>query len=208
MKCMFCDNPASVHLTERGSKKKKREVHLCEACARKHNLVPPKCQFCDNPATVHLTDIVNKKKREAHLCESCAREHNLIPDQPTPQIDLKALLGILVGPLGGAGAADDPSALICPACGLKYAEFRNEGRLGCPEDYDVFREALEPLLERIHRSIGHTGKAPQAYREQARETELKTLRKRLRAAVKAEKYEDAARLRDLIRQKEGSDEPR
>lgn len=207
MKCMFCDSPASVHLARRGSKKK-REVHLCEECARKHNLLPPKCQFCDRPANVHLTDIVNKKKREVHLCEACAREHNLIPDQPTPHIDLKALLGMLVGPLDVVPVPDDPSALICPACGLKYGVFRNEGRLGCPEDYNVFRESLEPLIERIHRAVSHTGKAPRAYRRQAEEMELKSLRKRLRAAVKAEKYEEAARLRDLIRQKEGSDEPR
>jgi protein arginine kinase activator len=204
---MFCQNPATIHLTERGNKKG-RQVHLCEACARKNKLLPAKCQFCESPATVHLTDIVNKKKREVHLCEECARKNNLIPDQPSPHIDLKALLGMLVGPMGSAPAGDETAALICPACGLNYAEFRNEGRLGCPEDYEVFREALEPLLERIHRSIGHAGKAPRAFRELERVAELKTLRKRLRVAVKAEKYEEAARLRDVIRQKEGSDEPR
>ena len=34
------------------------------------------------------------------------------------------------------------------------------------------------------------------------------LRRQMEAAAAAEKYEEAARLRDLIRQKEGSDEPR
>src|SRR5437899_2121081 len=58
-----------------------------------------KCQFCNNQATVHVTDIANKRKRELHLCEKCARKHNLIPDQPTPHVDLKALLGLLIGPL-------------------------------------------------------------------------------------------------------------
>ena len=58
-----------------------------------------KCMFCDNPATVHLTDIVNKKKREVHLCEECARERNLLPDPPGPQIDLTALMNMLLTPL-------------------------------------------------------------------------------------------------------------
>src|SRR5262249_30332202 len=166
-----------------------------------------KCQFCENPATVHLTRIVNKKKREVRLCERCAREHNLLPGPATsPGIDLKALLSLLVGPLQ-AGAADR-AALPCPTCGLEYGEFRAEGRLGCPADYDAFRALLEPLLERIHRSLVHAGKAPRAFRRQLREAELNDLRDRMQAAAAVEKYEEAARIRDLIRQKEASDEPR
>ena len=161
-----------------------------------------KCQFCDNLATNHFTEIVKatKSKREMHLCEQCAREHDLIPDQPTPHVNVKALLGLFAGP--------PLPALTCPACGLQYGEFRAEGRLGCPEDYEAFRSALEPLIERIHRSVVHAGKMPQAVRRQAREAELGDLRERLTAAVAAERYEDAARLRDLVRQKEASDEPR
>jgi protein arginine kinase activator len=98
--------------------------------------------------------------------------------------------------------------LTCPACGLQYAQVRAEGRLGCPADYDAFRSALEPLLERIHRAVGHAGKVPRSFRRQQREAELKALRKQMLAAAKAEQYEEAARLRDLIRQKEASDEPR
>lgn len=166
-----------------------------------------KCQFCDSPATVHLTEIVQEgnRKRELHLCERCARRHNLLPTQPAaPQIDLKALLQLLVGPLAPA----DPAALTCPACGLQYGEFRAEGRLGCPADYDAFRANLEPLLERVHRSVRHAGKVPARFRRQAREAEARELRRQMHAAVAAERYEEAARLRDLIRQKEGSDEPR
>ena len=158
-----------------------------------------KCQICDNPATVHLTDIVNKKKRELHLCEKCARERNLIPEQPGPQLDLKALLNLLMHPFppGGQPAAgedviEQPVTEACEICGLTLAEFKAEGRLGCPHDYESLRAALEPLLERIHRSTGHTGKAPRAVRVQE-------WKKQMQAAVAAEDYEEAARLRDLIR---------
>jgi len=166
-----------------------------------------KCQYCSSPATVHLTDIVNKKKRQMHLCESCARGHNLITDAPGPQIDLKSLLGMLVGQFQ-QGQTADAAALTCPACGLQYVQFRAEGRLGCAAEYDAFRSVLEPLLERIHRSTTHTGKVPRAFGRKQRETELKDLRKQMQKAAKAEHYEEAERLRDLIRQKEASDEPR
>jgi protein arginine kinase activator len=97
--------------------------------------------------------------------------------------------------------------LTCPACGIKYMEFRAEGRLGCPHDYDVFRVGLEPLLRRIHRKIRHTGKVPRRRpKTTSVHTELLELRNQLRAAVEAEQFEEAARVRDLIRQKEAADE--
>jgi len=156
-----------------------------------------KCQICDSPATVHLTDIVNKKKRELHLCERCARERNLIPAPPGPQIDLKALMNLLMHPFPQAGKAleESPVGITCQVCGLTLAEFKAEGRLGCQHDYEALRAALEPLLERIHRSVTHTGKAPRAVR-------LREWKKQMQKAVAAEDYEEAARLRDLIRQVE------
>jgi protein arginine kinase activator len=156
-----------------------------------------KCQICENPATVHLTDIVNKKKRELHLCARCARERNLIPEQPGPQIDLKALLNVLLHPFPQSGQPGEPVPAVetCEVCGITLAEFKAEGRLGCPHDYESLRPALEPLLERIHRSVTHTGKAPRAVR-------VREWQKQMRAAVAAEDYEEAARLRDLIRRAE------
>ena len=165
-----------------------------------------KCMFCDSPATVHLTDIVNKKKREAHLCERCARERNLLPDPPGPQIDLTALMNLLMTPFKPTAAAlpasPDPS---CPTCGLTYAAFKAEGRFGCAHDYDAFLQVLEPLLERVHRAVSHDGKQPLTARRAA---ELDALKGRMKSAVANEDYEQAARLRDLIRQKEASDESR
>jgi protein arginine kinase activator len=157
-----------------------------------------KCQICENLATVHLTDFVNKTKRELHLCERCARERNLLPDPPGPQLDLKALLNLLMHPFppaaegaDGTAAAEKPAG-ACEVCGLTLAEFKAEGRLGCPHDYEALRETLEPLFERIHRSTAHAGKSPRAIR-------VRGWKKKMQEAVAAEDYEEAARLRDLIR---------
>ncbi len=158
-----------------------------------------KCQICgSNPATVHLTDIVDSHKKEVHLCQSCAEQQHLVNKQ---ELNLPAILQNLIGQHLGA-QTDELARLTCPACGIKYMEFRAQGRLGCPHDYEVFRGGLMPLLQKIHRAERHQGKAPQRSvlppQEQA---ELVELRRRLQNAIDREAYEEAARLRDLLRRK-------
>ncbi len=163
-----------------------------------------KCQSCDLPATVHLTEIVGGKKRELHLCQACAEKKEILKQQ---ELNLSTILQTVIGQHVGA-PNDELARLTCPACGIKYMEFKAAGRLGCPHDYAVFRDALVPLLERIHRSARHRGKVPpNALRHAARQAELRDLRQGLRRAVDAEAYEEAARLRDEIKQKEAADEP-
>lgn len=163
-----------------------------------------KCQSCDQSATVHLTEIVNGKKKEKHFCQECAEKQELLKQQ---ELNLTAILQSVIGQHVG-GQADELSRLTCPSCGIKYMEFKAAGRCGCPNDYQVFREPLLPLLERIHRGVRHVGKVPpHALQHAALQTELRDLRQQLRIAVEQEAYEEAARLRDLIRQKDNPDEP-
>jgi protein arginine kinase activator len=162
-----------------------------------------KCQFCSNPATVHLTDIVEGQKNELHLCHSCAESKQLIKQQ---ELNLPAILQTLIGQHVGA-QTDELARLTCPACGIKYMEFRAQGRLGCSHDYDAFRVGLEPLLLRIHRATRHVGKAPKHQGPSpGRAAQLVELRRQLQSAVEAEQYEEAARIRDLLRKKEATDE--
>jgi protein arginine kinase activator len=159
--------------------------------------------LCSNPATVHLTDIVENQKREVHLCQSCAEAQQLVKQQ---ELNLPAILQSLIGQHLGP-QTDELARLACPACGIKYMEFRAQGRLGCPHDYAVFRAGLLALLQRIHRSAHHVGKVPRRGAPPAgRQAELVELRRRLQHAVETEAYEEAARLRDLLRQKEATDE--
>lgn len=162
-----------------------------------------KCQYCSNPATVHLTDVVKKQKKELHLCQACAEKQQMLQhNELNLNVIVQSLLGQHVGPL-----PDELARLTCPRCGIKFMEFRAEGRLGCPHDYEVFRGELEKLLERIHRATRHTGKTPQRRpADPAALAEVLELRRQLREAVESEAYEQAARLRDLIRQKEATDE--
>jgi protein arginine kinase activator len=161
-----------------------------------------KCQVCSSPATVHVANLVNGKKHVTHLCQRCAEEQQLLKQD---DLNLPALLQALIGQHAGQWT-QDLARLACPACGIKYMEFRNSGRLGCPNDYDVFRAGLSPLLERIHRSRRHVGKTPRRPGDPIRLAAVADLRRRLQEAVEAEAFEEAARLRDLLREKEATDE--
>ena len=155
-----------------------------------------KCQICKKrEATVHLTEIEGKEKREIHLCEECAREKTgLLPKQ----ISLGELFLSLVQQQDREGAK--LLRKTCPNCGISYLEFKTGGRLGCSRDYEVFEEALMPLIERLHQSTRHVGKTPSRAGESvARENELMRLRRELDKAVQNEDYEKAAELRDKIR---------
>jgi protein arginine kinase activator len=158
-----------------------------------------KCQKCSKPATIHITEIVQGAPLEFHLCEEHGRPlqtgEPLEPANPTELAMAKL-----------AAARKDTSELdkqTCPMCGISFLEFRNAGRLGCPNDYEAFRDELIPLLENIHGDTQHGGKAPRRVPQDRRQqSELARLRQAMKQAIANEKYEEAARLRDQIQQLE------
>ena len=63
-----------------------------------------------------------------------------------------------------------------------------------------------PSIERIHGRAVHTGKVSgSAPVEQKREKEISDFEKELKKAVEDQNYEEAARLRDIIREMKGED---
>jgi protein arginine kinase activator len=163
-----------------------------------------KCQKCAKPATFHITDIERGKPREYHFCDEHARQH-LTPSEPETEPQPMSELAKKLIVSGGQGAAREgaesaANKLACPVCQITFAEFRHSGRLGCPYDYEVFRDELMPLLENIHDETRHSGKVPRrAPRNSQQQTTLIQLRNDLKRAVAAEDYESAARVRDKIR---------
>ncbi|MBV9124949.1 MAG: UvrB/UvrC motif-containing protein [Planctomycetes bacterium] len=159
-----------------------------------------KCQRCTKAATLHITEVVGEEQfEELHLCEECANKYLYEPQQKA---------GGTKGSTGPLEEGEEASALNqreCPVCGIKFVEFRNSGRLGCPNDYQEFRDQLAPLLENIHGETRHCGKTPRRLPQNKQtQSELMQLRKHLQQAVNREAYEEAARLRDRIRKLEES----
>ncbi len=160
-----------------------------------------KCQYCEKPATFHITELTGDKPSELHFCEEHVRVYLTQLDEP--QEAPAGLAGVLAQHLKVGQAAADLARLdqqACPICGVTFYEFRHAGRLGCPHDYNCFREELEPLIMNIHGATEHKGKRPKrgAYGadHQAR---LIQLRREMREAIEQEDYERASQLRDEIR---------
>ncbi|WP_018131248.1 UvrB/UvrC motif-containing protein [Effusibacillus pohliae] len=158
-----------------------------------------KCQECgQRPATVHFTKIVQGDKSEFHLCEVCAREKGEWMSPASAGFSLNSLLSGLLNfdPPGGTAAAPPR----CSTCGLTYSQFSQYGRFGCADCYKHFQSRLEPLLRKVHGSTTHAGKVPRRTGGKIKlQRELDKLRAQLQAAVQAERFEEAAELRDKIR---------
>src|SRR5690606_9385731 len=92
------------------------------------------------------------------------------------------------------------SRKACPECGMTFAQFRQSGILGCASCYDAFPEQLSMLIQRAQGgATHHTGKTPRrAGKSLDRQLERQRLIKQLDAAVDAEQYERAAKIRDLL----------
>ncbi len=165
-----------------------------------------RCDNCgEREAVIHLTQIVDNTVTTLHLCERCAAEKGV----DTAEQVAKYPLGDFLATLGeGTAAAAADAGRACPACGATLQDFRQTGRLGCAECYTTFAPQLRDLLRRIHGTTQHEGEryrgaggaAPAGAGGGAADAGgLAALRERLRRAVEAEDFEEAARLRDAIR---------
>jgi protein arginine kinase activator len=151
-----------------------------------------KCDLCSKPATVHLTQIVNNKIHKVDLCEACAQAKGVTDPSGFSLADL--LLKASLNPEVGGDVR-------CESCGFTQQDFKKTGRFGCPACYDHFANLLEPMLDTMHKGIVHTGKVPQrALARRSQYERLTRLETDLEQAIKAERYEDAARYRDELNQ--------
>jgi protein arginine kinase activator len=168
---------------------------LCERCGKKN-------------ADVHIRQAVQGVVSEHHLCRDCARElsPSWKPGGDFLEFSIGTFLENLCKSLGpsipdeGKNCRKIPP---CPRCGLDFEEFRKTGRFGCAGCYEAFREWIRPLFVRIHGSEAYRGPAPEGIPVSGAEDELSLLKKQLKDAVDAERYEMAATLRDRIRVLEG-----
>ena len=160
------------------------------------------CEICGKKeATVHLTEIVNDKVTKLHLCEDCAKEKGSEMEEHFGLNDLLAGLA----DLGASVEPDVLDTIKCPSCGFTYRDFKKIGRLGCGNCYDAFKKHLAPLLKRIHGSDRHVGKVPLMVGKTVKDARsIQDLKMRMEKAIQAEDFEEAARLRDNIKDLEKS----
>ena len=159
------------------------------------------CDICGNKeATVHLTEIVNDKVTKLHLCEECAKEKGVEMEEHFGLSDLLAGLADL-----GTNNVEPEvmDTTKCPSCKFTYQDFKKVGRLGCSECYEAFKNQLAPLLKRIHGADRHVGKVSLTVGKTVKDTKtIQDLKMKMEKAIQLEEFEEAARIRDQIKEME------
>ena len=153
---------------------------LCEKCGK-------------NNATVMYTQIVNGQKSTLNICSACASGESIFDN---------------FGSLLNFGTRHSSQNTVCPVCNMTLAEFSRKGRMGCGECYNTFRAHAGAMLKKIHGTQKHvTDSAPQVKEEvkEVKETPknpVDELKEKLTKAISEENFEEAAVLRDKIREME------
>lgn len=167
-----------------------------------------RCQKRD--AKILYTEIINGVKKEQHLCEECATDYTSF-QMEKPLMNSELTLGDLLSTLLDNYTASDKKkqgesipTLTCSNCGTTYEEFIQKGRFGCAQCYRSFNGQLGKTLKGIQGSEIHTGKRPKGYqtpsisKKDISETDKLTMK--LHEAIEKEEFEEAARIRDIIKQ--------
>lgn len=159
---------------------------LCEKCGK-------------NNATTHIRSVVNGVVTEKNLCSYCAAEEGY---SGFAESGLTQMLASMFGDV----LHSDPavSAKHCECCNSTFSDIAESGKVGCSECYKTFYDDLIPYLKRVHGATKHVGRIPN--RAPLTVTDngdtAAALRLKLNRLVKEERFEEAAEIRDRIKQLE------
>lgn len=157
------------------------------------------CDLCGKgEATLKVSQLdKNGKVTEVSVCAECARQRGF-----TEVEQLKAGAPEIIAEL--KTRVDEADAkMVCRSCGLTYAEFKRQGRLGCADCYVSFHDQLLPVIRRIHDAVQHVGRTASGSRKHAQvQMNIQKLRAALSGAIQGEDYEKAAALRDQLKRAE------
>lgn len=173
------------------------------------------CDRCQKrEARIYYTEIFNGEKKEQHLCEECASECTSFHMESAglnKEISLGGLFSSIFGNYKEESQTREEKkpTLQCKTCGMTYEEFLQEGKFGCADCYQSFGVILDRSLKQIHGADVHTGKRPRGFKDREKQiinqvTPLEKLTIRLQEAIEKEEFEEAARLRDEIRELKAS----
>jgi len=158
------------------------------------------CQICKkNPANIIFTIIINNKKKDINICKKCAEEKGF----SNPLGEFPSLLGGIIFGMAEEKIKeimDDEilqKDITCEECGLRYAEFKTSGLLGCQFCYEAFKDDLKVILRRIHGNNRHFALKKEGILPE--EKEISELRRELEKAIEKEEFEKAAQIRDKIK---------
>jgi protein arginine kinase activator len=161
------------------------------------------CEKCNNSeALSYLAEISNDIQSELYFCLKCTKNMQISQEQNIPVSVISD------------DKSDKDVNIKCANCGLTTAELIYDGRPGCPSCYNYFQTFFRPFPE-ISKLKKYNGKKPASFVEisddqniiqeinknylESLDTKGK-LEKELKTAILEERYEDAAIIRDRIKE--------
>jgi len=157
---------------------------------------PEECGHCQKPATIHLTQIVDGQVSKIDLCADCPFKSSVADPEGFSLADFLLKPG---QDTPTPASSSSEAQVRCRSCGFTPADFKKQGRFGCPDCYESFKGMLAPMLSNMHKGTKHEGRVPErALMRQQREEQLSALQEALRDAVRKEDYESAAKIRDEL----------
>lgn len=188
-----CDNPKTIACVK-FINGKSTKYDLCTSCAAMPNIMAA--------LSTEEMDPIQAKVWDSFLTNMF---HNLHIDQIFEPAKLKQLKSSIkdMNDLNNflttlLHKSDyDPNLGKCPKCEATLEEMMATGQAGCPTCYEAFKPFFMPLVQRIHNANKHVGKKPKTI---ALSENIEKLQEQMQEAVAAEKYEEAARIRDKIKE--------
>ena len=153
-----------------------------------------KCQSCGKrEATVKYIENVNGISHELHLCVNCAKK-----------LGISDFSDLFMPMFINLPEYEEIPSLQCKNCGYRLEDYSRTGLFGCPECYKTFVDALDELFLKIHGKNRHIKiNDKKVTTKDKKEKEIIDLKKKLQELVDEEKYEEAAVIRDKIKELEG-----
>lgn len=177
---------------------------LCENCGKKE-------------ANVRYSENINGVKKEMNLCEECSKRLGVTDqiDFRMPSLDFSNFFGSFLEDFASMPnfipLLEQVKDVKCESCGYTFNDIVNSGRYGCANCYDVFEDRMDPILKKLQGANRHTGRLGKISDNNVKfdktsdnnvenENNGKSkLEEELKKAIKEERYEDAAKLRDEIK---------
>ena len=157
---------------------------------------PFECNACKKPIKVLYTEVVGDQVTNVSMCNDCPELERRLHGLSKKEVQAK------IAPVEG---------LCCGNCGTTLEAIKTGHPLGCPVCYEVFADIVFQDLVKEGRipmrfaqlnpkETLHIGKMPPAGEHLSPSSKLIALNEALQATLAKEDYEQAALIRDQIKQ--------
>ena len=181
---------------------------LCENCKKRQ-------------ANVRYSENINGVRKELNLCDECSKRLGITDkmDFRMPSLDFSNLFGSFLEDFSSSSdfipLLSEIKQIKCDSCNSTFDDIINTGRYGCANCYDVFEDRMDPILKKLQGANRHNGRLgkisnnkmkfeenEEIRNEKGFKNRLEKLKEDLKKAIKDERYEDAAKIRDEIKKEE------